>query len=89
MCDNNNTDDVTTTMMVPPPRPDYLGILYVATAGQNGPNLGTDEEEVVVLSLSIVQRDLKKVRLRLAVALNHSVRIKLVMEFEILKLELV
>ncbi|ODN02747.1 RNA-binding protein fusilli [Orchesella cincta] len=41
--------------------PDYLGILYIATAGQNGTNLGTDEEEVVLLSLSIVQRDLKKV----------------------------
>lgn len=41
--------------------PQYLGVLYVATAGQNGGSLGGDEEEIVVLSLAIVQRDGKKV----------------------------
>lgn len=44
--------------------PQYLGVLYVATAGQNGGgNLGGDEEEIVVMGVSIVQREGKKVRL--------------------------
>lgn len=42
--------------------PQYLGVLYVATAGQNGGgNLGGDEEEIVVMGVSIVQREGKKV----------------------------
>lgn len=45
----------------PPPPPEYLGVLYVATAGQNGQNLGVDEEEVVLLSLAIVQREGRQV----------------------------
>ena len=35
-------------------QPQFLGVFFVATAGQNGPLLGSDEEEVVLLVLSIL-----------------------------------
>jgi len=35
-------------------QPQYLGVFFVATAGQNGPLLGSDEEEIVLLVLSIL-----------------------------------
>lgn len=32
----------------------YLAVLHLATAGSNGPLLGTDEEEIVFISLVVI-----------------------------------
>jgi epithelial splicing regulatory protein 1/2 len=41
----------------------YLCVLYVATAGQQGPGLGADEEEIVLLVYIIIDMGQNKVRL--------------------------
>nr|CAD7444177.1 unnamed protein product [Timema bartmani] len=38
-------------MMIETP---YLCVLYVSTAGQQGPGLGTDEEEIVLLVYVVI-----------------------------------
>jgi epithelial splicing regulatory protein 1/2 len=42
----------------------YLCVLYVATAGQQGPVLGADEEEIVLLVYIIVDMGQNKVKKR-------------------------
>lgn len=39
----------------------YLCVFHLATAGQQGPNLGSDEEEIVALMYVIIDRNQKKV----------------------------
>jgi hypothetical protein len=46
-----------------PPSPvSHLGLLFIATAGQNGSNLGCDEEEIVLLVLSVLKVSTNEVR---------------------------
>jgi epithelial splicing regulatory protein 1/2 len=40
----------------------YLCVLYVATAGQQGPGLGADEEEIVLLVYIVIDMAQNKVR---------------------------
>lgn len=40
----------------------YLCVLYVATAGQQGPGLGADEEEIVLLVYIVIDMGQNKVR---------------------------
>jgi epithelial splicing regulatory protein 1/2 len=40
----------------------YLCVLYVATAGQQGPGLGADEEEIVLLVYIIIDMGQNKVK---------------------------
>lgn len=40
----------------------YLCVLYVATAGQQGPGLGADEEEIVLLVYIVIDMPQNKVR---------------------------
>jgi epithelial splicing regulatory protein 1/2 len=41
----------------------YLCVLYVATAGQQGPGLGADEEEIVLLAYIIIDMGQNKVKM--------------------------
>jgi len=40
----------------------YLCVLYVATAGQQGPGLGADEEEIVLMVYIVIDMPQNKVR---------------------------
>jgi len=62
----------------PPSSPaSHLGVLFVATAGQNGPNLGCDEEEIVLLVLSIVKVSTNEVSISIKDKLLMTVRLHL------------
>nr|CAD7430137.1 unnamed protein product [Timema monikensis] len=45
-------------MMIETP---YLCVLYVSTAGQQGPGLGTDEEEIVLLVYVVIDMGQNKI----------------------------
>ncbi len=49
----------------------YLSVLHIATAGVNGPLLGTDEEEVVLMCVVIVDTSNSQVNIFLLI---HSRR---------------
>jgi hypothetical protein len=52
-------EDAAANMIVHSP---YLCLLYPVTAGLQGPALGSDEEEIVLLVFVIVDPDCNKVR---------------------------
>ena len=41
----------------------YLVVFYAVSSGQNGPNLGADEEEIVLLLYLVLDADKNKVRI--------------------------
>lgn len=50
----------------------YLCVLYVATAGQQGPGLGADEEEIVLLVYILIDMGQNKVMCFLASDATHN-----------------
>ena len=50
----------------------YLCALYVATAGQQGAGLGSDEEEIVLLIYVIIDVDINKVSLNYHIYLGFK-----------------
>lgn len=40
----------------------YLSVLHLATAGLNGPLLGTDEEEIVQICFAVVNKNTRQVK---------------------------
>ena len=44
----------------------YLSVLHLATAGLNGPLLGSDEEEIVLICLVVVNTQTNQVRVHCA-----------------------
>lgn len=48
--------------MIVPQQPQYVCVLYLATAGLQGPAMGSDEEEIVLLIYVVIDVPQNKVR---------------------------
>lgn len=51
----------------------YLCVLYVATAGQQGPGLGADEEEIVLLVYVVIDMGQNKVNITYIIIIVYFV----------------
>lgn len=47
--------------------PPYLCVFHLATAGQQGPNLGSDEEEIVAMIYIVIDKTQNKVSITIRI----------------------